>query len=230
MAKRLITQADVAAAAQAGTKTLPAPLGECIVTPGAWDEAEARGITIDQQESCGQDASAGGEACPAPLAVDDSVTRQVCTIMKSRLGADCAEGDLEKLVREVVAARLGGAAEPPAAGAAQAAGVRHISGERLLSEGAGPVPVAEKVLVADAIECGEDYRLSAGFMQWEKASFRRTLETPEVAVVVEGELQLTVGGRTMVGKAGDMLFFPKGSKVIYSAPGRVKLACVNCLL
>lgn len=64
-------------------------------------------------------------------------------------------------------------------------------------------------------------------MEWEKASFRRTVEHPEIGVVVSGELHLTVGGKTMTAAAGDMVYFPQGVKVIYSTPSRVKLACIN---
>ena len=35
---------------------------------------------------------------------------------------------------------------------------------------------------------------------------------------------------TLVGKPGDMVYFPKGAQVTYSTPARVKLACVNCIL
>jgi ethanolamine utilization protein EutQ len=153
--------------------------------------------------------------------------------MKERLGPGVPAQDLERLVREAVAARLAGTAAgvPLEEGPAVAGmdGVCFVSGARLLEGGSGPVPVEGKVLVADAIRCGENYKLAGGYMDWQKASFSRTVEFPEIGVVLEGELQLTVGGKTLTAKPGDMVYFPKGAQVVYSAPARVRIACVNCI-
>jgi ethanolamine utilization protein EutQ len=144
--------------------------------------------------------------------------------------------DVERIVRGVVEAKLGaGQARAAAPGnndssfTDQVEGVCFISGERVLKSSSGPVPVAEKVMVADALYGNGDARLAGGFMEWEGASFPRTVESAEIGIVLQGELHLTVGGQTRVGKPGDMIYFPKGSKVIYSAPSRVRLACVNCV-
>jgi ethanolamine utilization protein EutQ len=162
------------------------------------------------------------------------VIREVCTLLKSRMPSGVEPGKLEHLVREVVSARLAGlAAMPPATAdpsVSRVEGVCFISGSRLHDSGAGPVPVAEKALVSEVIRCGEDHKLAGGYMEWEKASFSRTVEFPEIGIVIEGELHLTVGGKTLVGKPGDMVYFPKGAQVTYSTPARVKLACVNCIL
>ena len=85
------------------------------------------------------------------------------------------------------------------------------------------------MLVAEAIGDPGKEKLAGGYMVWEKSSFTRQVEQPEIAVVVEGELHLDVDGRTLVGKPGDMIYFPKGAVVAYHAPQRVKLACVNCI-
>ena len=160
--------------------------------------------------------------------------REVCALLKSRMASGVEPGKLEQLVREVVSAKLAESttASPAAAdpSVSRVEGVCFISGSRLIDSGAGPVPVAEKALVAEVIRCGEDHKLAGGYMQWEKASFNRTVEFPEIGVVIEGELHLTVGGKTLIGKPGDMVYFPKGVQVTYSTPASVRLACVNCIL
>jgi ethanolamine utilization protein EutQ len=149
--------------------------------------------------------------------------------MKERLPAGVAFQELERLVRAAVAARLEGSTPGAPQHVSGADGVCFISGARLLEGGSGPVPVAEKVLVAEAIRCGDDVKLAGGFMEWQKASFNRTVEFPEIAIVIEGELHLAIGGNTLVAKPGDMVYFPKGAQLVYSAPGRVRVACVNCI-
>jgi len=241
MSKRLITQADVIQAAESGQTSILAPPGQCIVTPGARDKAQSLNITISDSSSDSPGASPGG-ACPvsgeAPAAsgaaspLGDSIIQQVSEILSSRLPAGAAGQDVERIVREVVAAKLDAAPAQEESGgqtSVSASGVCLVKGERLLQQEAGMVPVDEKVLLADAMQCGEGYKMAGGFMQWEKASFRRTVEHSEISVVLDGELHLTVGGKTIIGRRGDMIFFPQGAKVIYSAPGKVRLACVNCI-
>jgi ethanolamine utilization protein EutQ len=163
----------------------------------------------------------------------EELVREVCALMQEHLPAGTAPHELERLVRSAVAARLEGprpsAATDGSRLVAHADGVCFISGARLLESGSGPVPVAEKVIVAEALRCGDDVKLAGGYMEWQKAAFNRTVEFPEIGIVIEGELHLAVSGKTLVAKPGDMVYFPKGAQVGYSAPGRVRVACVNCI-
>lgn len=228
MGKCIIAVTDVLEAAQKGEKTIAANPKECIVTPGARDKAAELGILISE----GTDSPAAVPATPSEVVPPQAETlvREVCALMKKRLPAGIAAPDLERLVRSAVAARLDASGPPEAAQQVSCGdGVCFISGARLLEGGAGPVPVAEKALVAEAIRCGDDVKLAGGYMEWQKAAFNRTVEFPEIGIVIEGELHLAVGGKTLVAKAGDMVYFPKGVQVVYSAPGRVRVACVNCI-
>lgn len=227
MGKCVITAVDVLDAAQAGRKSIPALPGECIVTAGARDKASELGIVLDEGATVPGSPGGAAPAAGAPANEADTVVHEVCDLLKHRIASGTDPRQLERLVREVVAAKLSGADSDPSARKVE--GVCFVSGRRLLETPAGPVPVAEKVLVAEAIRCGENPPLCGGFMEWEKASFRRSVELPEIEIVIEGELHLTVGGKTLVAKAGDMLYFPKGAEVVYTAPAKVRLACVNCL-
>ena len=228
MGKCIITVTDVLEAAQKGKKTIVAHPSECIVTPGARDKAAELGIVIN-------DGPQSPAASPARTSETDSpqtenLVREVCALMRERLPSGVADQELEHLVRAAVAARLEGSGrleEAPHVSCAD--GVCFISGTRLLEGGSGPVPVDEKVLVAEAIRCGDDIKLAGGYMEWQKASFNRRVEFPEIGIVIEGELHLAVGGKTLVAKPGDMVYFPKGAQVVYSAPARIRIACVNCI-
>lgn len=104
-----------------------------------------------------------------------------------------------------------------------------IKGNMIPGDLTGPLAVDEKVRVADAFKCSEDSALAGGYMEWAGASFERTVDNPEISIVIEGELQLTVDGQKSVMKPGDMVYLPSGTAVVYNAPSRVKLACVNSL-
>jgi len=241
MGKRVITVADVLRAAEAGEAAISVPSEQCIVTPGARDQAESLEIELveaggesvalsgpEPEEQAPACASSAGEGDAGTAHEGEDVVRQVCSLIESRLPASLAGTELERLVREVVAARLGESGD--ASGhecESRIGGVCLINGTRLLESGTGPVPVDEKVLLADAIGGDDEVPLTGGYMEWEKSSFRRTVECAEISVIVDGELHLTVGGKTLVGRAGDMLYFPKGVNVLYSTPSRVRMACIN---
>jgi ethanolamine utilization protein EutQ len=231
MGKCIIAVTDVLEAAQKGDKTIVAHPSECIVTPGARDKAAELGIVICEG-SDPPDAMPVRPSQPDPPQTEKLV-REVCALMQEHLPAGTPPQELERLVRSAVAARLAGAGPSTATDGPQIIshidGVCFISGARLLEGGSGPVPVAEKVLVAEAIRCGDEFKLAGGYMEWQKAAFNRTVEFPEIEIVIEGELHLAVGGKTLVAKPGDMVYFPKGAQVAYSAPGRVRVACVNCI-
>ncbi len=233
MGKCIIAVEDILEAAKAGRKTIAAASAECIVTPGARDKAAELGITIADGSGAAPPVPAAPASVGAGPLPAEMLVQEVCRLLKDRMPVGAKVAELEALVRSAVTARLFGAARPAAApgnaSPASVDGVCLVSGARLQAgEGGSPLPVPEAAIVADAVRCGMESNLAAGYMEWQKAAFTRTVEFPEVAVVLEGELHLAVGGRTLVARPGDMLYFRKGVQVGYTAPGRVKIACVNC--
>ncbi|PKN30935.1 MAG: hypothetical protein CVU64_00850 [Deltaproteobacteria bacterium HGW-Deltaproteobacteria-21] len=231
MSRRLITAADVRKSAEAGNKTMFCPPEECIITPMARDEAAARGVVFGEKPL---PSTTPAQDSQAPhLFQGESIVSKVCDLIKERLPATADTPQLERLVRNAVALRLGALQTETESqqdtAVSRAEGVCCINGKRLIEGAGGPIPVEEKVLVAKAIGQGENARLAGGFMAWEKASFSRVVEFQEIGVVIEGELHLSVGGKTLIGKPGDMLYFPRGISVVYSTPSSVKMACVNCV-
>ena len=248
MAKRIITEADVLKAHADGAKELPVSSGECIVTDQARDRALELGIALCGDcvpdgscplpgESPGNVAASPGSGARADAQTSsgssetDRLIRQVVAVIRAKLPSGADSAVVERLVREAVASKLApgsqGAA-PSAAPVFDEAGVRFIDSAKLLKQ-SGQVPLPGKAVLAEALGRAGESKLAAGYLSWERASFSRVVEAPEVGVVISGELHLTVGGQTLIGKPGDMIYLPKGAKVIYSTPSKVTLACVNGL-
>jgi ethanolamine utilization protein EutQ len=231
MGKQVITEADVVEAAEAGRKIIEAPLGECIITPGARDRASSLGMEINETSAKGDASSYQTPTIDSSQTED--VVSQVTRLIKDRLPLDLAPEKLETLVRQVATAHL--SESPPATVnnpdqvVTQLGGVCFIKGNMIPGELSGPIPVEEKVMVADAFKCSDDSTLAGGYMEWSKASFNRIVDNNEINIVLDGELNLTVDGQTSVVQQGDMVYLPQGTEVVYSAPERVKLACVNSL-
>ncbi len=227
MGKKVITEADVVEAAGSGNNIIDAPLGECIVTDGARDRALSLGIHIKETAS----SSSNDRVCTLNAGRTEDVVSQVTRLIKDRLPLNLAPEKLETLVRQVATAHLSKSAAPrkhnPDQVVTQTGGVCFIKGNMIPGDISGPIPVEEKVMVADAFKCSEDSTLAGGYMEWSKASFNRSVDNNEINIVIDGELHLSVDGQTSVVEQGDMVYLPKGTQVTYSAPGRVKLACVN---
>ena len=231
MGKQVITEADVVEAAEAGSKIIEAPLGECIVTPGARDKALSLGMEIN--ETSAQGYSSPSVTPTAATSRTDEVVNQVTRLIKERLPLNLDPEKLENLVRQVATSQL---SETPAAtknnpdqAVTRMGGVCFIKGNMIPGELSDQIPVEEKVTVMDAFRCSDDSTLAGGYMEWSKASFNRIVDQNEINIVIDGELHLSVDGQTSVVKQGDMVYLPQGTEVLYSTPGRVKLACVNSL-
>jgi ethanolamine utilization protein EutQ len=230
MQKRLVTAADIRKASRSGQKSLLVPTDECIVTPMARDEAETLGVLLDENPKPSS-APCEQSACP-PETNSDELANAVSEQIKTKGVSSVPANQLEAFVRQVVLSKFGLAAAPDSPDKAASAvasdhGLRIINAERLLKESEGLSGVSEKMFVAGAIGDKTGEKLAGGYLVWDGSTFNRVVEEPEIAVVIEGELHLLVEGDTMVGRAGDMIYLPKGANVDYHAPGKVKLACVN---
>ena len=236
MAKRIITEADILAAAERGDKTLPVPPAECIVTAQARDKALEHGVTLDEGaaacEPCAAMAAASAVAAPADTSKADleAVVGKVVDRMRDVLPQGTDTATVARLVRDAVAARMGGRPEAATEGGMPraASGVIVIDSAGLLKKSGGTA-IREQAVLAEAIGRPGESRLAAGYLAWEGMSFERNVDVPELIVVIEGELHLKYDGRTAVAKPGDMAYLPEGSHVSLDAPSRVKVACINTL-
>jgi ethanolamine utilization protein EutQ len=91
--------------------------------------------------------------------------------------------------------------------------------------GAGP---DKHVGLTDVVTGKDRSPMTAGFMSWARIdSFPWTLDYDEIDYVLEGVLQLTIDGRVLEGRPGDVVYIPKGSKVVFGTPSRTKIFYVT---
>ncbi len=91
--------------------------------------------------------------------------------------------------------------------------------------GAGP---GKSVGLTDVVTAKDRSPMTAGFMSWGKAdSFPWLLDYDELDYVLEGVLHIEIGGRVVEGKPGDVVYIPKGSKVVFGTPSRTKIFYVT---
>lgn len=91
--------------------------------------------------------------------------------------------------------------------------------------GAGP---GRHIGLTDVVSGGDGAPMAAGFMSWSREdSFPWSLDYAEIDLVLEGILHITIDGRTLEGRPGDVVYLPKGSRIVFGTPSRVRLFYVT---
>lgn len=174
-----------------------------LITPLARDQARESGVCIIEPE-----------AAPPPQPGAPAVISQP------------AAGGLEDQVRQIVAKLLEQEAAPAAATARP---VVHVDGRSLIMP---PFPFEihrpeMDVRLEDVITAKHGSPMAAGFMSLHKGSFPWTLTYDEIEFVIEGELHITTENGVVVGKPGDVIYIPRGSKISFGTPQWAKFLYVT---
>ena len=69
----------------------------------------------------------------------------------------------------------------------------------------------------------EESHISAGFLVIDHSDFEWELTYEEIDYVIEGTLTVTIDGKQYTAHAGDVLFVPSGSKVIWGSPDKARI-------
>ena len=214
--KKLITANDIRAAHARGEQEMSVVLRASIITPEAREVAELLGVTISE---C--DESAPTAAVPA--AVDDGKTESQRireTIIAQLPEGQFTESLVAQLMDKVMKEKQSSFNSVTGKG-----GVKVIDGSSVKFgrfDGAQPHCVGLTDLVTDQ----DGSSMAAGFMQWDNAFFPWTLNYDEIDMILEGELHVRHEGETMIAKAGDVMFIPKGSSIEFGTPSTVKFLYV----
>ncbi|MGQ9557374.1 MAG: cupin domain-containing protein [Desulfurispora sp.] len=245
--KKLITAGDVQKAAAAGKKELVVDK-DTIVTPAARDSARELGVGFVENLSAASGAppmapspappapaaalpAAGGAVAlvPAAAAVTTAagqpggVIEQVCR----QLGGGLDAALVARVVQEVlVQLGLGGANSGPRI-ERDPSGIRLVHGQTVALAPFDTGRPGDKVALADLLPVKESPRLAAGFMTMENTAFDWELNYDEYDYIIEGTLQITINGRIYTGQAGDVFYIPRGSKITFGCPDRVKFFYVT---
>ncbi len=107
-------------------------------------------------------------------------------------------------------------------------GVTVVRGATVALQHFAPAGPGKNVRLADVVTGKDRSTMTAGFMRWShEDSFPWKLDYDEIDYVVEGVLHIQIGGRTVEGRAGDVLYIPKGSAIVFGTPNRVHVFYVT---
>lgn len=117
--------------------------------------------------------------------------------------------DLKKAVGKIVEEMLKPACENPRA--------THVKGETVRIKPFLEAPSGQRVGLVDVISSREG-NLCSGFMTFDHSRLPWFLNYDEVDYIIEGEFVLEVENQVFQAKAGDVVYIPKGSRVVFSSP------------
>jgi len=128
------------------------------------------------------------------------------------------ESDLPGIIRKV----LGEVLKP----ACQSPQVTHIRGDGVVMDIFDQAPPGQKVMMKDVVTAREG-NLCAGFMSYDHSQMPWKLTYDEVDYVVEGVFTLKVGDKTYTCHAGDVMYIPKNTAVVFGSPTQTKVFYVT---
>lgn len=136
--------------------------------------------------------------------------------------ANVDKAALEQLVRQVLLERLGGApaAKPPPAHGVRAVAVPQL--EVRESDRLDTGKPGDRVWTRDLFSLAEAPRLGCGLMVMEETTFPWKLTYDEMDYVIEGRLDILVGGERISAGPGEVLHIPRGSEIQFSVKGKAR--------
>lgn len=234
MSKQLVTAETIRELKAKGQTQIETSLAAFIVTPEAKEVAQQLGVEIIETDCPSARPKVVADKL-SPIKEESSNTtgldeKELAVIRKAVIanlpqGATISDALIDQLVCRAIKE-----SKNPQATSAQSAkkstGIKVVKGNATkldIFEGAGK---EKRVGIADVITGDDNSSMAAGYMAWENAFFPWTLNYDEVDVILEGELHIRCQGETTIGKAGDILFIPKGSSIEFGTPTKVRFAYI----
>ncbi len=232
--KQLISAETIRQEHAAGKRKLDVALPNTIVTAEARSVAEQLGVALVEVVAATTPRKASSAATPcaqAQAAAGKPSATEIAAIraaIVARLPPDCvSEEVIDQLIRKSIDERPCDEASSGRPADRNGGGIKHVQGGSVRFgrfEGAGE---GTQVGLADVITSSDRSPMAAGYMAWSNCFFPWTLGYDEIDVVLEGELHIRSEGKTVIGKAGDVIFIPRGSSIEFGTPGKVRFIYVT---
>ncbi|WP_101698713.1 cupin domain-containing protein [Clostridium minihomine] len=201
--KKLVTMKDVEESLQQGKKVVVID-SNTIVTPAAMDFAKESGVEFSTHASCENmcrtESDSGGS-------IDSElIYRALKSLMEKGLLQDVIDAISGRKYAED----------------RDNSGLKVVRGDSVkldpFDTGNPNGNVQYQELVSK-----EESKMSAGFLVIENSRFDWNLTYEEIDYVIEGTLNVTINGKTYTAKAGDVLFVPSGSQVVWGSPDKARI-------
>lgn len=203
--KKLVCAKDVEALKNEGKKVFYID-GDTIITPSAKDTAKACGIEFSNaSHTCVENVSEMVKTCEGGIDSD-----MIYHVLKTMLEKGLLKGMFDS------------ASDLPYIAERDCGGLKIVRGNTVRYEVLDTGNPADKVFYQEIINADDGCSMNAGFITIEGCNFDWDVACEELYHVVEGTLTVTVNGKVYTAKPGDSVFFPKGAKVTFGSPDKMK--------
>ncbi|WP_040192461.1 cupin domain-containing protein [Clostridium culturomicium] len=149
---------------------------------------------------------------------------------------DIDKSTLEKLVRQIIEEKIGGAVGSSSCDSVDYMRNKDVSG--VISVKLPTVRVSEKdrmdtgtasdiVYTKDLFTLEESPRLGCGIMEMKQTTFDWTLNYDEIDYVIDGHLDIVINNSIVSADAGELILIPKGSSIKFSVPNYARFIYVT---
>jgi ethanolamine utilization protein EutQ len=213
--KVLISVNEVNKISEKGQKELYKD-SQTIITPAAKDRAEELGIKI--KDGRDQESQESKKTQESQEIEEQIISNEIPVDNQMSVNPEL----IAKIVKNVIAGMNLDTKSCGLQKETDPSGLCLIKGDSVVCEPFDTGNPNDKVGIKEILSIEESPNMGLGFMTIEKSSFSWDMKYEEIDYIVEGTLEFTVDGKTYTGKAGDVFYIPKDTKVTFSTPDRTK--------
>ncbi|AKA71618.1 cupin domain-containing protein [Clostridium scatologenes] len=206
--KKLISAKDIEALILKGEKVFCID-GSEIITPSAQDLAKNNGIIFSTEAP---EVKVQQQEVKKPLNVEDMDCEQMLNFFKVMMD----KGLLQQMLEGLKGKSL------PFEADTDASGLKVVRGSSVKMDVFDTGNPDNKVYFQELVSKDES-KMSAGFLIIENSKFDWELTYEEIDYVIEGTLTVEINGKTYTAHAGDVLFVPSGTKVVWGSPDKARV-------
>ncbi|MDO5038887.1 cupin domain-containing protein [Clostridium sp.] len=210
--KKLICAKDMEEFLETGEKVFYIDK-DVILTPSAKDIAKNNGISITTEKSIEKKVCSKSDKCLEGIETKNLDSMKLLEMFKQMVN----EGLLQEMLKILATGEAS-----KFVSSTDESGLKVIKGSSVKMDVFDTGNPNDRVFFQELISKDES-KMSAGFLTIEDSRFEWELTYEEIDYVIEGTVTVEINGKTYEANAGDVLFVPKGSKVIWGSPNKAKL-------
>jgi ethanolamine utilization protein EutQ len=213
--KKLICAKEIEAAEKQGQKVFYID-SDTIITPAAKDAARACGIEFSTEAPVCEAKTPEAPVCeaktsePAKACESGIDTDMMYKVFKAMMDKGLLNGILDSL------------SDKPYVSETDCGGLKIVRGNTVKYDVLDTGNSSDKVFYQEIINAKDGCSMNAGFITIEGCTFDWETTCEELYYVVEGTLIVTVDGKVYTAHPGDSVFFPKGAKLAFGSPDKMK--------